>query len=83
MKPLGFLFVVIALLLPPFVHAEFTPQFLEDAQITHRGTCKPYYCLNLEKDGQRYIEVIFAGQVVLIFLIVKEEAYLVWARDII
>lgn len=66
------------------VKAEFTPQFLDDATITHRGTCKPYYCLTAEKDGQTYIEVISAGQVIMIFLIVsKEEIWLVWAKDLI
>ena len=78
--------LVLLLLLTPFAQAEgFDPQYLVDASITHRGACNKYhYCLKVEKDGYSYLQVISAGQIILIFLIVDEKTLaLVWGRDMI
>jgi hypothetical protein len=81
-----YLLLVALLLLTPFAKAEgFDPQYLVDANITHRGACnRLLYCLKVEKDGYSYLQVISAGQIILIFLIVDEKTLaLVWGRDMI
>ena len=87
MKPLEFFFFVVVslLLLPPFAHAEFDLETLNDFTIVKVASCYPYQCVQLMKDGKEYLVVLQTGTSIIefVFLVRGKELELVFTKGMI
>jgi hypothetical protein len=77
-----FLIVVSLLVLPPFAQAEFDPNSLTELVVLREQQCQPYYCVEVAKDGVKYLIVLEAKtqSVELIFLIEGSTLKLLWGN---
>ena len=82
---LGALLVVLMMVgLQQTVQADFDPTILSDSVKITEGFCEPHHCVMVVKEGKTYvIAVNNRGQLVLIWEVIGDDFFLIWAKDLV